>query len=302
MKPNKQLKAAQAAIKRHSVKRTQRKKFVHNSREHSGFSVVSNINNAIAAVQAEKDRIATIEEMTCRDLKTWVPGHVSIATAQIYNITKAEVAQIRSRKVTVENKVGMFVPNSSTVDVYKRQGRNAGKGNVRVSTNGAETIAGLVFTFKGAKHANWTTRAGKQSKVPKARKKIKKDGRKYSIPKPYVTTVETFKGQRTPITPKGTNRVFVMSGEDGKLRAMHIRPGDKRPMPHGSSSIPQAIMNKDVVAIWRPQMQAFIVKKLAHHDKQTAKGTKYGGTIKYGTEQWIYAANRGRVNKRFKRV
>lgn len=224
------------------------------------FSVVSNINNAIAAVQAEKARIADVEKMACLDLKRWVPAHVSAATAKVYNIPKSEVAQLKATKAE---------------DGSYSRGRNAGKGNVRVSTNGAETLAGLSFSFKGAKHANWTTRAGKQAKVPTARKKIKKNGRKYSIPKPYVTTVETFKGQRTPITPRGQNRVFVLNGKDGKLRAMHIRPGDKRPMPHGSSSIPQAILHKDVVAIWQPQMNAYLAKRIANHDKQSAKGATY---------------------------
>lgn len=225
-----------------------------------GFSVISNIAGAIEAVQAEKARIATAQRLTCGDLIDRLPGYISTATAEIYAIKKSEVAQIKATR----GEDGNF-----------SRGRNTGKGNVRVSTNGAETVAGLTFTFKGAKHANWPTRAGKQAKVPKARKKIKKNGRKYSIPKPYATNVETFKGQRTPITPKGQNRVFVMSGKDGTLRAMHIRPGDKRPMPHGSSSLPQAIMNKSVVEIWRPRMQAYIIKRIQHYDKQTAKGAAF---------------------------
>jgi hypothetical protein len=64
----------------------------------NGFSVISNINEAIAAVQAEKQRIAAIEKTVCKDLKTWVPGHVSSATAKVYAITKAEVAQIKATK------------------------------------------------------------------------------------------------------------------------------------------------------------------------------------------------------------
>lgn len=224
------------------------------------FSVSSDIQNALAAVQAEKERIADVERTTCADLIDWVPGHVSKATADIYAIKKSEVAQIKATR----GEDGNF-----------SRGRNTGKGNVRVSTNGAETVAGLTFTFRGAKHASWTTRAGKQAKVPKTRKKIKKNGRKYSIPKPYETNVETYKGQRTPIRPRGQNRVFVMSGKDGKLRAMHIRPGDKQPMPHGSSSLPQAIANDKVTAIWRPQMQAYIIKRITNHDKQSAKGAAY---------------------------
>ena len=247
-----------------------KKRYVGNRRETTGFSVISNLNHAIAAVQAEKGRLAQIEIMACKDIIKWMPGHVSTATAQIYNIKKSEVAQIRSQGVTID-----LYEEGNFERLYWRGSRNAGKGNVRVSSNGAETVAGLVFTFKGAKHASWTTRAGKQAKVPKARKIIKKNGRRYSIPKPYETNVETFKGKRTPIKPRGQNRVFVMSGKDGNLRAVHIRPGDKRPLAHGSSSLPQAIMNKEVVAIWRPQMNEYIAKRIAHHDKQSAKGAPY---------------------------
>lgn len=254
-----------------------RKRYVNNRREATFLDVLSNINDTNAALMAEKKRVAQIEKATCLDLKTWVPGHVSTATAQIYNIKKSEVAQLKSQALIVEEENGLGYVNTYTE--YWR-GRNTGKGNVRVSSNGAEKIAHLTFTFKGAKHANWTTRAGKQAKVPKARKTIKKNGRKYSIPKPYVTNVETYKGQRTPITPRGQNRVFVMSGQDGTLRAMHIRPGDKRPLAHGSSSLPQAIMNKDVVAIWRPQMNTYIAKRLAHHDKQSAKRRAYLKNLK----------------------
>ena len=225
-----------------------------------GFSVSSDILNAIEAVKAEKRRIATVEKYACKDLVKWVPGKVSAATAQIYAIKKSEVAQIKATKGEDDN--------------FSR-GRNAGKGNVRVSTNGAETVAALIFTFRGAKHASWTTRAGKQQKVPTARKKIKKNGRKYSIPKPYVTTVETYKGHPTPIKARGANRVFVMNGKDGKLRAMHIRPGDKAPMPHGSSSLPQAIANNKVTEIWQPLMKAYIIKRIEHHNKQTESGAAY---------------------------
>lgn len=199
-------------------------------------------------------KLANVEQRMVSDIRRWVPGHISTATAKIYAISKSEVAAIKATKAADGN--------------YYR-GRNAGKGNVRVSSSG-DTVASLTFTFRGAKHASWPTRAGKQQKVPKARKRFVKDGRIYSIPKPYVTTVETYKGQRTPIKPRGNNRVFVMQGKQG-LVAMHVRAGERKPMAHGSSSIPQAITNEKVVAIWQPQLNEYILKRLANHNKQAFK-------------------------------
>lgn len=216
------------------------------------------------------ERLAEAERLTCSDLRTWVPGHVSTATARIYNITKAEVANIKGRYTTVNAQRPrgrdrrMWEISMPALDEgYTDRGRNAGKGNVRVSSEGT-TLANITWIFRGRKHANWTTRAGKQRRVPKARKRIKKGNRTYSVPKPYVTTVETYRGKRTPIRGRNGNRVFVMDGKHG-LRAMVVKPGSRRALAHGSSSIPQAIMNEQVVAIWRPQLITYAMQRFMYH-------------------------------------
>lgn len=213
---------------------------------------IDNLGDVVRTLNATPEQLAEAERLTCSDLRTWVPGAVSSATSKVYNITKAEVANIKG-KYSIETG-------------YSDRGRNAGKGNVRVSSTG-DRLSSIAWVFKGRKHADWTTRAGKQKRVPKARRRITKGGKTYSVPKPYETTVETYKRVRTPIRGRNGNRVFVMDGKHG-LRAMVVKAGTRMTLAHGSSSIPQAIMHERVVAIWQPKLIRKAEDRFMHHSNR----------------------------------
>lgn len=181
---------------------------------------------------------AKVEKYTISDLKKRAPGMVSSATSQIYAIKKMEVARARSKTAS----------------------KNAGKQHVRSSFKG-KALDDFVMVFTGRKTATWNTKAKPKPKPPATgNNKIFSNRRKYKV------TVEVFKGQPTQIKPTGKNRVFVMQ-KGGKLRPLIVGM-DNKPRMKASTSVPQAIMNEKTVAIWRPQLLDYIVKRFKHHSKR----------------------------------
>lgn len=188
-----------------------------------------------------------VESYTVRDLMRFVPGAVSAAVASVYQIRKSEVAACHSYKYEGDGP-------------YTR-GRNSRKSAVITSFEGY-TLSTLTVRFIGKKHSKWLT---KPSKPPKGRRKIKRGGRTYSVPKPYTVTVETFRGKPVPIKPKGKNRVFVVKG---KNRAFIATPNSRRPLAHASSSVPQAIENPKSRAIWSKAIAAKARTRFEYHRRR----------------------------------
>jgi hypothetical protein len=181
---------------------------------------------------------AKVEKYTILDIKKRAPGMVSTATSKIYKIKKSEVARARTKNKT----------------------KNAGKQHVRSAFKG-QSLDDFTMVFRGKKTATWDTKAKPKPKPPKTgNKKV------FSTRKKYKVTVEVFRGKPTPIKPQGKNRVYVaMIG--GKLRPLVVSK-DNLPMMKASTSVPQAIMNEQTVAIWRPELNAYVLKRFTHHSKR----------------------------------
>lgn len=181
---------------------------------------------------------AKVEKYTIADVKKRAPGMVSTATSKIYKIKKSEVARART----------------------KGANKNAGKQHVRSSFKG-QTLDSFTMVFKGRKTATWDTKAKPKPKPTKTG-----NPKVFSTKKKYNVTVEVFRGKPATIKPQGGHRIFVaMVG--GKLRPMVVG-SDNRPLIKGSTSVPQAIMHEETKAIWRPELNAFVLKRFTHHSKR----------------------------------
>ncbi len=186
---------------------------------------------------AQLDRIAAdVEAYTVKDVRRWLPGHVSSAVSKVYRIRKSEVAACQTRK-----------------DGEYHRGRNAGKATVRTSFSGY-TLAGFSVTFKGRVLSTWMTKAKPKPKKAK--------GKAYSAKRKYRVTQEVFRGKAATINPSAGNRVFVLD-IGGKMRP--IVAHEEKLHVHASSSVPQAILNKKTVAIWRPQLNTYLERRFNHH-------------------------------------
>ncbi len=196
-------------------------------------------------------------QYTISDLRTKVPGIVSKAVSRFYAIPESYVVAKRARK--------------DAAGEYHR-GRNTGKGNVRLSTEG-NTIASLTFIFRGRKDASiWPVYVnGKKlsekakNKVLQKRKKKKVNGKTIQVQVPYTVAQETYRGKPTPLRGKNGNRVFVVKGRLGKYMPVIARPRKRTFLPHATSSVPQAVMNPNVVAIWKPLVNALVLERFNHH-------------------------------------
>lgn len=181
---------------------------------------------------------AKVEKYTLVDIRKRAPGLVSSATSSIYKIKKSEVARART----------------------KGKNKNAGKQSVRTSFKG-ESLDDFVMVFKGRKTATWDTKAKPKPKPTKTG-----NPKVFSTKKKYTVITEVYRGKPAVITPTGDNRVFVaMVG--GKLRPMVVGKENK-PRVKASTSVPQAIMNEQTVAIWRPELNKYVIKRFAHHSKR----------------------------------
>lgn len=239
------------------------------------FFDLSEIDKVRKMLALAPEQLAKAEHYTCSDAYSRAPGMVSDATIQIYALRKSDVAQIKGKW-------------SSKTGEYSTRGRNAGKGAVRVSMGAnPDRISYFTLIFRGRKHAGWLTRANKStSRAPKARVKYTDaHGKKRSKLKPYAVTVETYKGKPALIKPKNGNRVFVLL-RNGKLLAAVAKRGERMPWVHGSTSVPQAIMNENVVAIWKPRLEEYMVQRFIHHSRRVLNGGKYKGVKNVDADIW----------------
>lgn len=174
---------------------------------------------------------AKIEKFTLSKVMSSAPGYVAAATAEVYAIKKNEVTRARTK----------------TASKY------AGKQHVKTGFRG-QSLDDFAMVFTGKKTSTWNTKAKPKPKKPKTG-----NPKVFSTKKKYTVTQEVFKGQRTPIRPQGDNRVFVaMVG--GKLRPLVVGK-ENNPMVKASTSVPQAIMNEQVVKIWRPRVETLVVSE-----------------------------------------
>ncbi len=203
----------------------------------SGLSFAIDAKKCLDELEEIDHIAADVEAYTVKDVRRWLPGHVSSAVSKIYRIRKSEVAACQTR---------------TSNDGYSR-GRNAGKATVRTSFSGY-TLAGFSVTFKGRVLANWLTKA-----KPKPEKV---GGKAYSSKRAYRVTQEVFRGNAATITPSAGNRVFVLD-IGGKMRPIVAHEGKLH--VHASSSVPQAILNDKSVAIWRPQLNTYLELRFSHH-------------------------------------
>lgn len=195
-------------------------------------------------------KFATLTRRLHSDLVTRVPKPVSEAVASVYAIKKSDVL---ARKV-------------------KGYGKRTLSGGAAVYTRG-DVLDAISIEFRGYRSSNFPTFANGKATMPTRLQRLGKKGKMVSYMPKYKVTVETFRGEPAEITPRDGSRVFVLprknpgKGKGEKLTAMVARKGWKKPLAHGSSSVPDAIMNDKVVRIWLPQVIQLMNKRIEHHIK-----------------------------------
>lgn len=237
-------------------------------------------NDGIISVTFDKKQIDKALDFTCSmmaranelllsDVKTRVPGKIGSAVSKVYNIQKSHVMQLKAYKVTETGE-------------YTR-GRNSGKGNVRFHSGGdfssmlGASSKSLTFHFTGASNEYWPTmELGKTQK-----KSLKNQKRKWSHKKAsevwkkaknaYGVKVTTFRKKPVKWYRNDSYRVFTKL-YNGNKRLAIARTGERRYLIPKTSSIPQAILNEDVVRIWQPQVSELLVKRWNNIVKQLRNG------------------------------
>ena len=210
----------------------------------AGLLIIHNLSELARELEKIEEDTAEIERLTISDLKTKVPPLINKSVSQIYNIKKNEVTRAN----------------------YKTQSKFADRRKVALSTSG-RTIAELTFYFRGRRHADWATTA-------KPKPKPAKSSKVFSNKKKYTVYQEVLRGKKTPIQGKGNNRVFI-ANIGGKLVPMIVTPAENKPRIKGSSSVPDAIVNQQVEAIWRPELNMLVSKLLHRHAQRHSSGAIY---------------------------
>lgn len=217
-------------------------------------------------------QIARANELLLSDVKHRVPGKISDAVTKLYNVDKSYVMALKPHKITEE----------STGNVSYTRGRNSGKGNVRFHSGGdfssmlGASSKSLTFHFSSASNAYWPT-----MKIPFHKKKLlASQKRKWAhrraekvwqkAPEAYGVKVTTFKKKPIKWYSNEKYRAFAVPSfnDAGKIRLALSRRGERSFLVPKTSSIPQAILNPDVIAIWQPASSALIIKRWNNIVKQ----------------------------------
>lgn len=207
----------------------------------AGMKVIFECQEALRKLNALDEVAAQAEAYTIKDLKGRVPGMVSKAVAKVYNISASEVAQAQRTKARLTDK----------------QFTKANKAHMRTSFRG-DSLSSMEVVFTGRKHANWNTKA-KPMPAPRGNKV-------FSTAKKYAVTQTVYRGKPVTIHPQGGNRVFVMRRK-GKLIPMVVGKSNQ-PRVKASTSVPQTVMNEQVVDIWKPELNDYIHKHFTKHLKR----------------------------------
>lgn len=209
----------------------------------AGAQVIFECKEALRKLNALDQVAAKAESYTIKDLKTRVPGLISTATAKIYNLNKKEVAAAHRTKAYLS----------------KKKFSEANRAHMRTSFKG-DTLDSLTVIFTGRKHANWDTKA---TPMPEP-----VSSRTFSVKQKYAVSQTVYKNKPVVIKPKKKYRVFVLA-RNGKLLPMIVGSGGRgKPRLKASTSVPQAVMNQDVVRIWRPKLNEYTLKRFNNHLKR----------------------------------
>ncbi len=202
--------------------------------------IIHNLSELNKELEKIDTHTATIMALVVADLKTKVPVLVNKSVSKIYNIKKNDVTRAH----------------------YKTESKSKGKQHVSFTTSG-RTIEELTFYFRGSRHADWATTAQPKPKTAKSSKV-------FSNKKKYTTYQEVFRGKKTPIRGKGSHRVFIAK-IGGTLVPMVVGKRNK-PLVKGATSVPDAILNEKVEAIWRPELNTYIYEQLHRQAKRFSSG------------------------------
>lgn len=224
--------------------------------------------------------VYSIHSHVISDIKRNVPGHIAGTVSKKYNVKKSEVlASLAKRRA----------------DEYHR-GRNARRANTRFSVRGYR-LTSLQFVFTAASWQYWETwskgltkaevkkakkenrledylraRAAEGNILPKDQAKRKKNFRKNA--QQYWVKVETYRKRPALWQATDAYRVFTLfRGRENRLAI--AKKGEREYLQPKSSSIPQAILNPEVVSVWQPYLEKYIVDRLVHHAKQYLSGSSY---------------------------
>lgn len=196
-------------------------------------TVKINIDSALRELRTLGDSAMRVTGQTIYDVRNRAQAPIRRATSNVYAIKQKEVISKTRTKTS---------PSA---------------GRIRVR---GKSLDSLVLVYTGAKHADWPTR------TKSGKNKVKKvSGNAYSNAKQYKVTQETYRGKREFITAKQPDtRVFV-ADVGGKMRPMVAKTGERKPLVHASTSLPQAVMNPRTVEIWQPALHRLIMKRLTHN-------------------------------------
>lgn len=225
--------------------------------------------------------VYSIHSHVISDIKRNVPGHIAGTVSKKYNVKKSEVLACLAKR---------------RADEYHR-GRNARRANTRFSVRG-HRLTSMQFVFTAASWQYWETwskaldrktlrqkkkegkledylraRAAEGNILPADQAKRKKNFRGKNA-KQYWVKVETYKNQ--PATWQATDayRVFTLF-RGGENRLAVAKKGERKYLLPKSSSIPQAILNPEVVSVWQPYLEKYIGDRIVHHAKQYLNGSNY---------------------------
>lgn len=225
--------------------------------------------------------VYSIHSHVISDIKRNVPGHIAGSVSKKYNVKKSEVLACLAKR---------------RADEYHR-GRNARRANTRFSVRG-HRLTSMQFVFTAASWQYWETwskaldqktlrqkkkegkledylraRAAEGNILPADQAKRKKNFRGKNAQQ-YWVKVETYKKQ--PATWQATDayRVFTLF-RGGENRLAVAKKGEREYLLPKSSSIPQAILNPEVVSVWQPYLEKYIGDRIVHHAKQYLDGSNY---------------------------
>ena len=226
--------------------------------------------------------IRVIHNRVMSDIKHSVPGAVSDAVFKRYNINKSEVIATLAKQRGGE---------------YHR-GRNSGRGNTRFSLKG-NSLDSLEFKFTAASWQYWDTwskgltkagvkKAKKENRLEdylrekaaeghilawKPKRGKRKNFRRKDNEKFWVK-VETLRKKPANWEATDAYRVFTLF-RGGNNRLAIAKKGEREYLMPKSSSIPQAILNEEVVAQWQPQIEKYIGDRVVHHCTEWIRGASY---------------------------
>lgn len=201
----------------------------------AGMQVLFECQDALRRLNALDEVAAQAESYTIGKLKGRVPTLVSAAVAKVYQIDKNDVARAHKTKASIK----------------KLKNPPKGSAHLRTSFRGTD-LSSMEVIFTGRKRSTWNTTATPMP-APVG------SGKTFSTKEKYAVTRTVYRNQ--PVTLKGNKnyRIFVINRK-GQLLPLAVGKKGRKPLAMAATSVPQAVMNQDVVHIWRPKLNDFTLK------------------------------------------